>query len=215
VTAKKIVINKRRCLVCNHLDRALIEGGRVAGISIDVLAAKFKVSRDAIWRHCKSHISDAARADYLAAIPMEELAEKAAAEGVSVLEYFRIIRSTLMSQFQLAASLNDRNGVAILAGRLTETLRAIGSISGEMGSMAVNNLTINNTTTVMNSPIFANLQANLLTALAPFPEARAAVVMALRHMDEENEAPMKTIEHNPVAEFATSGVVDHVATAST
>jgi hypothetical protein len=214
MTAKKIKITKARCIVCGHNDRALIEAGRISGISIDVLAAKFKVSRDAIWRHCKAHISDDARADYLAAIPMEELAEKAAAEGVSVLEYFRIIRSTLMSQFQLAASLNDRNGVAILAGRLTETLRAIGSISGELNSLAVNNLTINNTTTILNSPVFANLQANLLTALAPYPEARAAVVMALRHMDEENEAPMKTIEHHPVAESATLKVVDHVPAAT-
>jgi hypothetical protein len=144
---------------------------------------------------------------------MEELAAKAASEGVSVLEYFRIIRATLMQQFQLAASLNDRNGVAILAGRLTETLRAIGSISGEMGNMAVNNLTINNTTTILNSPVFASLQANLLTALAPYPEARAAVVMALRHMDEENEQPMKMI--NPIGRVCDPKVVDHVATAST
>jgi hypothetical protein len=214
MTAKKIVISKKRCIVCGHPDRALIEGGRVAGISIDVLAARFGVSRDAVWRHCRSHISDDARADYLAAVPMEELAAKAASEGVSVLEYFRIIRSTLMAQFQLAASLNDRNGVAILAGRLTDTLRAIGSISGEMGNMAVNNLTINNTTTIMNSPIFASLQANLLTALAPYPEARGAVVAALRAMDQENEQPMKTIEHHPAAEFATLKVVNDVPAAA-
>jgi hypothetical protein len=73
--------------------------------------------------------------------------------------------------------------------------------------MAVNNLTINNTTTILNSPVFANLQANLLTALAPFPDARAAVVMALRQMDEQ-DAPMKTIEHHPVAEFATVKAAD-------
>jgi hypothetical protein len=36
--------------------------------------------------------------------------------------------------------------------------------------MAANNITINHTT-IMNSPVFATLQANLLTALAPFPEA--------------------------------------------
>jgi hypothetical protein len=103
----------------------------------------------------------------------------------------------LMTQFQLAASLNDRNATATLAGRLTEVLRAIGSISGELGSMSVNNLTINNTT-VLHSPIFASLQANLLHALAPFPEARAAVVNALRTMDEQNapaESAMKVVEH--------------------
>jgi hypothetical protein len=118
----------------------------------------------------KNHVTDEQRADYLAAIPMGELAEKAAAEGVSVLSYFSIIRATLMTQFQLAASVNDRNATAILAGRLTEVLREIGRASGELGSMAANNITINHTT-IMNSPVFATLQANLLTALAPFPEA--------------------------------------------
>jgi hypothetical protein len=208
MTARKI-ITKKRCLCCQHKDRALIEASRVAGCSLDTIAAKYNVSRDAVWRHMKDHVSIEARADYLAAIPMAELAEKAATEGVSVLAYFSLIRSTLMQQFQLAASLNDRNATGMLAGRLTEVLRAIGSISGEMGSMAANSITINNTTNILNSPIFATLQANLLHALAPFPEARAAVVHALRTMDDQNAPPMKTIEHIPEAEFATMKVVAH------
>ena len=96
---------------------------------------------------------------------MKDLAAKAAEEGISVLAYFSIIRATLMTQFQLAASLNDRNATATLAGRLTEVLRAIGSISGEMGNMAANSITINNVS-IMNSPVFATLQANLLHAFA-------------------------------------------------
>ena len=179
---------------------------RVAGISLDVLAAKYNIERTAIWRHCKDHLTDADRADYLAAVPMAELAEKSAEAGISVLQHFNIVRATLMKQFQLAASLNDRNGTATLAGRLTECLRAIGQISGEMNSMAVNNLTINNTT-VLNSPVFATLQANLLTALQPYPDARNAVIAALRQMDEPE---MKTIEHMPVAESATVGVAGYV-----
>ena len=208
MTARKL-ITKVRCVVCNHKDRALIEFARVAGCSLDTIAAKHNVSRDAIWRHMTKHVDESARADYLAAVPMKDLAAKAAEEGTSVLGYFSIVRGILMQQFQLAASLNDRNATATLAGRLTEVLRSIGSISGEMGNMAVNNLTINNVS-IMNSPVFASLQANLLHALAPFPEARAAVVNALRQMDEQNAPPMKTIEHNPLAESAT-GVVDYVS----
>jgi hypothetical protein len=195
MTARKL-ITKVRCVVCNHKDRALIEFARVAGASLDSVAAKHNISRDAIWRHMNKHVDDAARADYLAQVPMQDLAAKAAEEGTSVLGYFSIIRATLMTQFQLAASLGDRSATATLAGRLTEVLRAIGGISGEMSNLAVNHLTINNTT-VLNSPIFASLQANLLHALAPFPEARAAVVNALRQMDEANapESAMKVIEH--------------------
>jgi hypothetical protein len=206
MTQRKL-IKIPQCKVCNHIDRARIEFGHVSGISLDSLAANFKLSRDSIWRHCQKHLTDNDRSEYLAAVPLKELAEKAAVEGMSVLEHLSIVRATLMRQFQLAASVNDRQGTATLAGRLTEVLRAIGQLTGELGSMAVNNLTINNTTNILNSPIFATLQANMLHALAPYPDARAAVVMALRAMDEQN-APMKTIEHNPVAEFATVKVAD-------
>jgi hypothetical protein len=208
MTAKKIVIRKGACLVCNHVDRALIEAAHVSGASLNVIAARFKVSRDCVWRHCRSsggHISSDMRAEYLAAVPMSELAAKAAAEGVSVLEYFSIIRATLMMQFQLAASLNDKNAVAILAGRLTEVLRNIANITGEMGALASQSITINGNLNIMNSPVFANLQAGLLQALAPFPEARAAVITVLRKLDDEN-APLPA---------ATMKVINHVASAAT
>lgn len=207
---KRKAIKAARCHVCSHVDRALIEQTRIAGASLDTIAAKYKVARDAIWRHMKNHVSDEQRADYLASIPMAELADKAATEGVSVLQYFSIIRATLMTQFQLAASVNDKNATAILAGRLTEVLREIGRITGELGNMAVNNLTINNVS-ILNSPVFATLQANLLTALAPFPDARAAVVSALRAMDEQNAPSMKTIEQKSLGRVCDERAADYVA----
>jgi hypothetical protein len=194
---RRKVTKAARCVVCGHPDRALIEATRIAGASLDTIAAKYKISRDAIWRHMKNHVSDEQRVDYLAAIPMSELAAKAAAEGTSVLDHFAIMRSKLMQKLQLAASVNDHNATGVLAGRLSEVLREIGRATGQLGAMAASNLTINNVT-IMNSPVFATLQANLLTALAPFPEARAAVVNALRKMDESGSAPaMKVIEHVP------------------
>jgi hypothetical protein len=212
MTARKLV-KKKRCIVCNHPDRVLIEATKIAGAGLDTIAAKYKISRDCIWRHMKDHVPEELRAEYLAAVPMKELAAKAAEEGVSVLAYFSIVRATLLRQFQLAASVNDKHAVSALAGRLNEVLRSIGSVTGEMGDLAARSITINNTTTILNSPVFANLQATLLHALSPFPDARAAVVAALRSMDEEN-APMKMIEHNPAAEFATMKVVDNVPTGS-
>jgi hypothetical protein len=197
---KRKAITAKRCTICGHPDRVLIEATRVAGASLDSIASKHNVTRDAVFRHCKNHLTDEARADYLAQVPLKELAAKAADEGVSVLEHFRIVRATLMQQFQLAAAVHDRHATAQIAGRLTEVLRAMATITGEMGSLAANSITINNTT-VLNSPVFASLQANLLHALGPFPEARAAVVATLRQMDEQDAtSPMKVIE--PVKEIA-------------
>jgi hypothetical protein len=152
----------------------------------------------------KRHVHEDVRLQYIVETPIKELAQRAATEGVTLLDHFTIVRGILLQQFQLAASVGDRNATAMLAGKLIEVLREIGKVTGELSSMAVNNLTINNTTTILNSPIFATLQANLLTALAPFPDARAAVVTALRNIDQAplpqlevlgNAVPEKTIDH--------------------
>jgi hypothetical protein len=184
VTARKFKSKKGpQCTVCRHPDRSRIEATRVAGASLDSISAKYKISRDAIWRHCTNHIPEDLRAQYLADVPVRELAQKAAAEGISVLQYLSLIRGTLISEFQLAAAVHDRHATSALAGRLNEVLRSIGAISGELGDMA-RSITINgNVVNIMNHPQLANLQANLLRALAPFPEARAAVIGALRAMD--------------------------------
>lgn len=172
-----------QCTVCAHSDRPRIEATRCAGASLDNIARKFSVSRDAVHRHMTNHVSEDLKAEYLAGIPLKELAEKAASEGISVLEYLSLVRSTLMTEFQLASAVHDRHATSALAGRLTEVLRAIGSISGELGDMA-RSITINgNVVNIMNHPMLANLQSNLLRALAPFPEARTAVIGALRAMD--------------------------------
>jgi hypothetical protein len=206
MTAKKIV-KVIRCLVCHHADRAQLEFKHVQGTSLDALAAQFKIERTAIWRHLKNHLTDDDRSTYLAAVPLKELAERAASEGTSVLENLAVVRATLMKSFQLAASVNDRTGTAALAGRLTDCLRTIGNITGELGAMAVGHLTVNNTVNILNSPGFASLQANLLQALAPFPAARAAVVATLQQMDEPDT--MKTIEHLPSTQSKATGTAPY------
>jgi hypothetical protein len=124
-----------------------------------------------------------ATAQYLADVPIQELAQLAASEGISVLQYLSLVRSVLMQEFQLASQAHAHHATSALAGRLNETLKLIGTISGEMSELA-RSITINgNVVNVMNHPMLANLQANLLRALAPFPDARLAVVEALRAMD--------------------------------
>jgi hypothetical protein len=190
------------CQVCRHESQVLIEQTSIAGAGFRQIAKKFGLDRDAVWRHMHRHVPEDLRAEYLADVPLAELAQKAASEGLSVLQYLSLIRSTLMNEFQLAANVHDRHATSALAGRLNEVLRSIGSISGELGDMPMRSVTINGNINIMNNPVLANLQANILRALAPFPDAREAVVMALRAIDSES-APaatavpeMKAIEHH-------------------
>jgi hypothetical protein len=85
------------CAICRHPERERIEALRVSGASLDSLAKKFRVHRDAIWRHHKDHISADLKTAYLAGpATIAELKERAVAEGGSILDYLGILRSVLM-----------------------------------------------------------------------------------------------------------------------
>jgi hypothetical protein len=83
------------CSVCKHPERARIEATRVAGASLDSIAAKYSIGRDALWRHMARHVPEDVGAQYLADVPIKELAARASEEGVSLLDYFAIVRGVL------------------------------------------------------------------------------------------------------------------------
>jgi hypothetical protein len=134
---------------------------------------------------------------------MAKLAEKAALEGDSVLDYLRMCRATLVAQMAAMNDAGDARGATYVASQLTKTCEAIARVTGELGDLAKSatfNITTNNVA-ILEHPVIASLQATLLRALAPYPEARAAVVDALRSLDSENpraataSSAIKVIEH--------------------
>ena len=77
-----------RCQVCRHPESTRIELMRSSGVSLNVIAEKFGVQRDAVNRHWHGHVSDAMKASFLAGpLQLEELAKKAADTGMSVLDH--------------------------------------------------------------------------------------------------------------------------------
>ena len=180
-------VSNPKCTVCRHPDRHAIEMAHVAGASLDAITAKFgtdahPLGRASVHRHCRDHLDETARASYLADIPLAELAARAAKEGVGLLDYFGLIRSTVIQQMLVASGVNDGHRVATLAGRAVEVLRELGRLSGELRDVATHQTTINNVT-IMNSPIFVDLQAMLIERLAPYPEALERVVDGLRELE--------------------------------
>jgi hypothetical protein len=195
----------RRCQVCRHDDRWRIELLRAGGASLDSLAAKFNVNRDALWRHWTRHVTDEAKASYLCGpTDMAKLAEKAALEGDSVLDYLRMCRSTLVAQMAAMNEAGDARGAAYVASQLTKTLECMARVTGELGDLAkstVFNVT-NNVAVLTEHPAFAKMQATMLRALGPYPEARQAVVAALRDLDSET-TPARPVTPN-------GRVIEHV-----
>jgi hypothetical protein len=181
---------KSRCQACIHDERWRIELLRAGGASLDSLAAKFGLHRDAIARHWNRHVSAEMKAGYLSGpTHLQALAATAADTGASVLDHLRAVRTILMGHLASATEAGDGRAAAYIAGRLTATLETIARISGELGDMARSatyNITTNNVAVLAEHPAFLRMQATLLRALAPHPEARNAVVAALRGLDNEN-----------------------------
>lgn len=177
-----------RCPVCNHPERARIETAKAAGVSYRVLAEKFGLSKDSLHRHWTNCVRPETKAELLAGpVKLKELAGKAAEENLSVLESLSIVRARLMHNFLAASEMGDANATATLSGRLLETLREAGRLTGEIARLAPNQTTIINNTMILESPQYARLQLEIINALNPFPEARVAVAAALRRIANENE----------------------------
>jgi hypothetical protein len=115
---------------------------------------------------------------------MDKLAQKAAEEGDSVLDYLKVCRGALLSQLAALNVAGDSRNVAYVVGQLTRTLETMARISGELGDMAHTINVTNNVAVLQESPAFARVQAAILRALQPHAEARLAVVRALRTMDD-------------------------------
>jgi hypothetical protein len=176
------------CSICQHPKRHEIEALRAAGCSLDSIASKCGAHRDAIWRHWTKHVTNDVKSQYLADIPIAEVAERAAKEGGSLLSYLSLVRTTIFNQMMIAASTNDGFRVATLAGRAIEALKEIGKLTGELSQLSSLHVSTTNIAYV-NSPAFARLEEMLLDRLRAYPDALRAVVEGLRSLEDSEGAP--------------------------
>ena len=184
-----------RCSVCTHEQRYRIELALVGGASREAVGKRFRVSSDAAGRHLRNHVSAERRAQLVAGpLKLADLAEKAAEEGLALIDYLALVRTTLVSQFLAAAEINDRPGTALVAGRLLRCLELTAQLTGEISRTGA---TITNQIAIVNSPYMADLQAMLIRTLGPYPEARAAVLMGLEELSRrtvEGRAQLPALE---------------------
>ena len=182
-----------RCQGCNHLERVRIERLLAAGASVKAAAGKFAIDYHALRRHWKNHVSAEARADYIAGAgaSKDQLAEIVADESLGLLDHYRIIRGALYKGLSAAAELGDSNSLALLAGRLHENFRDCGRLTGELQRGPLLNIQNN----VLVNPDYTRAITRIVSAVAPYPEAREAVIAALRDLDAESSSPPALADH--------------------
>lgn len=153
----------RRCTICTHprreeIDRALVEGEAFRNI-----AQHFGVSPYSLHRH-RTHIQDAIQ---------QASAARAVEVGVSVLDRIRELNREARSLLEEARS-KGRYAAAVQAiGAATRLLELEAKLLGELDERPSVQVAL------VASPEWARLRAVVLEALAPYPEARAALVERL------------------------------------
>src|SRR5215472_11931486 len=170
-----------RCQGCNHVERVRIERFLAVGASIKGAARKFAINYHALRRHWRNHVSAEARATYVAGAgaSKDQLEEIVADESLGLLDHYGIIRGALYRSLSAAAGLGDSNSLALLAGRLHENFRDCGRLTGELQRGPLLNIRNN----VLVNPDYTRAIARLVSAVGPYPEARGAVIAALRDLD--------------------------------
>jgi hypothetical protein len=172
-----------RCQGCNHPERVRIERFLAAGASIKGAARKFDIDYHALRRHWTNHPAEA-RASYVAGAgaTKDQLEEFVADESLGLIDHYRIVRGALYKGFSAAGELGDSNSLALLAGRLHENFRDCGRLTGELQRGPLLNIQNN----VLVNPDYTRAIARIVSAVARYPEAREAVIAALRDLDAES-----------------------------
>jgi len=158
-------------------------------VSARAISQKFGVSHDAVGRHWRNHVAEETRSALVAGtlkagVDLEKLVIE---ESTGVLEAFQIVRGGLYQLYAAAVEMGDRNGGALLAGRLHENLRDVARLTGQlqqhMAPSVVNNIVIH--------AVFADVEAGLIRILQPHPDIMRQVIALFR--ESATKAPLDSL----------------------
>jgi len=189
----------RPCSVCTHPERDEIDKLLIRGEPYRTIAKQFRISESAVFRHKASHIAAdlrdvrevmvAAREEALAQIKTEELETLAdvkeeiiteAKGGISARleacrDYFgqlKVLRERAALALETAEGAEDIKTALQAIKELREMVRLWAELEGRIASQPQ--------ITLITSPEWVEVRSLVINALEPYPEAREAVVHAIR-----------------------------------
>jgi hypothetical protein len=152
----------RVCTICSHPERAKIEAALVQAEPNLRIAARFRVHESVIRRHVQEHFhATLARARDALEI----------ARGDELLDQVKtVLAKTWVLLARAEANQDDDRTLKALAG-LDSRLTLLARLMGELREQQMVNIVV--------LPEWRQLRQRVITALMPYPNARAAVVAAL------------------------------------
>ena len=190
----------KACTICAHERRHQIEIGLVHQVPHRVLAKRFGVSTDAIYRHGRRHLPPQARAAMLTALKPSEVDLEALqrSESEGILSQLVAQRARLQQHGEIAIELGDVRAAVAVEGAVTANLTLVAKLLGQL----VQHHEVRSTSLLI-SPDYIALRSAIVRALAPYPDASRAVGRALADLETaaakditQNKAPL-VIEHQP------------------
>ena len=152
----------RTCTICGHKKRPDIDKALVERQPFRTIADQFGVSKTALLRHYDDHLP-------ASLVKAQDAKEAAAADAL--LGQMLDLRDEALGILQLAKEASDLP-TALNAIKTTQgTVELLGKLAGQLRDAPTINLVF--------SAEWQAVQANILTALDPYPEARLAVAHAL------------------------------------
>jgi hypothetical protein len=172
------------CQICRHPERARIEARRISGASLRSIERAFSVGKDAVSRHMTLHLSvEKKRALTVGPAQIEDLVVQAAKESKTQLEYLTILRSLIFNKLLAACEGDDFSSVAKITNALTNVLRDIGTLTGELRQVSGITFNQTNNIAVFSSPEFQALQNFLLKLARNHPATRVEILAFLRNAE--------------------------------
>ncbi len=175
----------QRCKVCHHPRRAEIEHAIVMRVPQETVARKFGISHDSVQRHKTNHLNATSMAALMtnerpSAIDLEQLEQR---ESESLLSNVVMQRARLNLLSEEAAKHGDVRAGAMVERAVTGNLEFVAKLLGQL--IQRHEVT---RASILVSPDYLKLRAELLSALFPFPDAKKAVADALFRMERDAAA---------------------------
>jgi hypothetical protein len=156
----------RTCPACQHPDCQSIDQALVDGRPYRDIARQFGTSKDALVRHKAEHVPEA--------LSKAQDAQEAA-HGDDLLAQVRQLQAKANALLDKAEAAGDFRTALAGIGQARACLELLAKLLGELDERPVVNLTL--------SAEWISVRAVLLSALAPFPDARAAVAARLQALE--------------------------------
>lgn len=161
----------RVCTICTNENRAEIDQAIVAGTPLRDIARHNAVGKDALMRH---------KSDHLPASLVQAAGAVEAKNALNVLDQLRAINDTTRAILTDAREAKDGELALKAIDRIQRQIELQAKLLGDIDDRPQVN--------VLVMPEWITVRAVLITALAPFPDARAAVASRLLELEAGREA---------------------------